>query len=101
MTDTTTTRTARPDVPDDPAAIHADIEDAREKLSGTVDEIRYRLDVKSRAKDVAHDAGSRMRRAGHRATEIGRRRSVRWAGGGVAIAAAAGASVLVWRRWER
>jgi Protein of unknown function (DUF3618) len=101
MTNLTTTRNEQPTVADDPAALRADIEDARGRLGDTVDEIKSRLDLKSRAKESAHLARSRMSHAGHRATgAIGRRKTVLLAGGGVALAAIGG-SLLAWRRRAR
>jgi Protein of unknown function (DUF3618) len=91
----------RQPVPDDPAALHADIDDARTRLSETVDEIHHRLDVKARTKDAARGVGYRAKALGRRATAVGRRRSVAIAGSGVAIAGAAGAGILAWRRWRR
>jgi Protein of unknown function (DUF3618) len=92
MTETTTARNAR--VPDDMDALQDDIEDARVRLGATVDEIGHRLDVKTRLKSAVHDAG-------RRANAVGRSKPVLLAGGGLALGAAAGASVLAWRRWGR
>jgi|Tabmets5t2r1_1033131.scaffolds.fasta_scaffold74321_2 hypothetical protein len=92
MTESTTKRNDR--VPDDLEALQADIEDARVRLEDTVDEIGHRFNVKARMKGG-------LQNAGHRVSVIGRQRSVLLAGGGVAVAAAAGVSLLAWRRWGR
>jgi hypothetical protein len=91
MTETTTRHN---EVPRDIDALHADIEDTRERLEDTVDEIGHRFNVKARLKGA-------MSGAGRRASQIGRRKPVLMAGSGLALGAAAGASVLAWRRWGR
>lgn len=101
MTDLTSTRPDQRPIPNDPGALHAGIEDTRARLGETVDELGHRLDVRTRLKDAAQGTAHRVSDAGHRVGEITRRRPVMLAGGGVALAAAAGTSVLAWRRWRR
>lgn len=99
MTEATGTGPDRPSVPDDPAALHADIEDTRAQLSDTVDEIGQRLDVSARAKESASEARIRVsntaRGVGNRLRAFRRDRPAA-AAGAVAIAAA-GVLYWIWR----
>jgi hypothetical protein len=89
MTDTTT-HPDRQRVPEDPAALRADIDDARKRLGETVDEIGHRLDVRSQLNGAVHRIGA-----------VGRHRPVKIGGAALAAAAVAGVAVLAWRRWSR
>jgi hypothetical protein len=85
----TTTRHDR--VPDDPAAVRADIEDRRADRRDTGNGDRFKV---TRLKEATRDTG-------HRVGAFAGRKPVMLAGGAVAAAAAAGGSVLAWRRWGR
>jgi hypothetical protein len=74
----------------DPAAIQAEIEATRERLSQTVDELHARLDVPSRARESAY-------RARDTAVET-YRESPPVVVGGVLALVALGAGLMVWRR---
>jgi Protein of unknown function (DUF3618) len=71
VTDPTRPADQQQTVPDDPAALHSDIEQTRERLEETVDEIGRRLDVKSRMRDAARDAGQRVGDVRERANGMG------------------------------
>jgi ElaB/YqjD/DUF883 family membrane-anchored ribosome-binding protein len=95
----------QPPIPDDQAALHADIEETRERLGETADEIVRRLDVRERMKDVARGTGQRAGEVRQRANEVGQQagaycrshpRAV--AGGGAAIGIAVGLTIAVCRR---
>ena len=89
----------RQSVPDDPAALHADIEETRTRLADTVDEIGQRLDVSARAKESVRGAGYRMSEAargvGNRLRAFGRDRPAVAAGG--AAITIAGVLYWIWR----
>ena len=74
----------------DPAAIQAEIEATRERLSQTVDELHARLDVPARARESAY-------RARDTAVET-YRESPPVVIGGVLALVALGAGLMVWRR---
>jgi Protein of unknown function (DUF3618) len=59
-------------VPDEPAALHSDIEETRERLGETVDEIGRRLDMRIRLKGAMRDAGQRAGEARQQANDVGR-----------------------------
>lgn len=92
---------------DDADAIQADIEQTRERLADTVDQLQAKLDVKSRASAGAHDAAEKAK-----ATVVdsdGRPRPVALgAAGAVLVGVITVVAVTVWRRrqarrstWER
>jgi Protein of unknown function (DUF3618) len=99
VTEATGTGPDRPSVPDDPAALHADIEETRAQLSDTVDEIGQRLDVSARAKESASEARIRMSETasgvGNRLRAFGRDRPA--VAAGAAAIAAAGVLYWIWR----
>jgi ElaB/YqjD/DUF883 family membrane-anchored ribosome-binding protein len=74
----------------DPDQLRAEIEATREQLSRTVDELRHRLDVPSRAKE-------RATRAKDTAVETYRESPPVVIGAGVALVAVV-AGVIIWRR---
>lgn len=94
------------------AEIEAEIEQTREDLGATVDELSHRLDVRGRASDkasevkaqvhdravdVSHSVQSGAAHATGAATTAAKRRDVRAAAGGAAILAL-GAAVIARRR---
>jgi Protein of unknown function (DUF3618) len=83
----TTTHPDRQRMPNDPSALQADIDDARERLGETVDEMGSRLDVRARLNGVAQ-----------RISAAARDRSGMLGGAGLAAVAVAGIAILAWRR---
>ena len=101
MTDTTGLGPEQQSVPDDPAALHRDIEETRERLEETVDEIGRRLDVKARMKDVAHDASRRANDMGQQIGAYGKSHPTTVARGVTVLVIVTGLLLLVRRRRNR
>ena len=101
MTDPTRAGEPQHTVPDDPAALHSDIEQTRERLEETVDEIGRRLDVKSRMKDAARDAGQRANGMGQQLGAYGRSHPSTVARAGTVLLVAVGLMLLLRRRRNR
>ncbi len=101
MTDQTRPVQQPDTVPDDPAALHSDIEETRERLEETVDEIARRVDVKTRMKDAARDAGQRANDVGQQLSAYGRSHPSTVARGGTVLLIAIGFMLLLRRRRNR
>jgi hypothetical protein len=96
--------TPSPDAPDraatdaagpaDPDAIKAGIEQTREQLAATVDELAYRLDVPARAKEGVREGVARARDT---AVETYRESPPLTIGGALALVGVV-VGIIVWRR---
>jgi ElaB/YqjD/DUF883 family membrane-anchored ribosome-binding protein len=92
-------------VPDEPAAIHSDIEETRERMGETVDEISRRLDMRVRLRSAMRDAGQRAGEVQQQANDVGRQISTyarshptTVARGAAVLVVATGFLILVRRR---
>lgn len=101
MSDTTRLGPEQQPVPDDPAALHRDIEETRERLEETVDEIGRRLDVKARMRSAAQDASQRANEVGQQLTEYSKRNPSVVARGVTVLVVASGLLLIVRRRRNR
>jgi Protein of unknown function (DUF3618) len=88
-------------VPDDPAALQRDIEETRERLEETVDEIGRRLDVKARMRSAAQDASQRANEMGQQLSAYGKSHPSTVARGVTVFIVATGLLLLVRRRRNR
>jgi hypothetical protein len=84
-----------PAVPDDAQRIRAEIEQTREHLGATVEQLAARVDVKSRARAEAAELAGRAR---SQATQVAREQRIPLA---VAAGALAAVSLTIWLRRRR
>lgn len=101
MTDVTTTRYDRLQVPRDASALYADITEACSRLGQTFDALGQRLDARTRVKGAAKDVKGAARDATHKVGSTGRSHPAITVGSGIAVLAVATGAFLAWRRWGR
>lgn len=97
MSDKPMGRTDTKPLPQDPAELERTIEQGRERLAATVDELVRRTRPKALAQQASDDLAGRFRAAIR--TEDGQLRVERLAAAGAAVAAIV--ALLVWRRRSR